>query len=58
MKTGKWELVIVWATDETDVYEYDTEQEAKNAGDGMWTALGNQIAWRGVREQIVKHGEV
>ena len=54
MRTGKWELVIVWATDETDVYVYDTHEEAERAGYAMWSALGNQVAWRGVREQMSK----
>ena len=46
---GKWELVIVWDDDSTDVYEYETENEAKYACDGMKMAFGNQIAWCGVR---------
>jgi len=46
----KWELVIVWDTDDTDVYEYETEAEAEEAGHNMKIALGNQIAWYGVRK--------
>ena len=26
---GKWELVIVWDTNDTDVYEYKTREEAE-----------------------------
>lgn len=47
---GKWELVIVWDTNDTDVYEYDTREKAEVAGRNMKMALGNQIAWYGVRE--------
>lgn len=46
----RWELVIVWETNDTDIYEYNTEAEAKAAGRGMRAALGNQVAWYGVRE--------
>lgn len=47
----RYELIIVWATGEEDIYEYATEQEALNAGYGMRTALGAQIAWYGVRQK-------
>ena len=47
----KWELVVVWSTGETDVFEYNTEEEAESAGRGMRTALGNQIAWYGTRQK-------
>lgn len=48
---GEWELIIIWDTDETDVYEYETEAEAEAAGRNMKMALGNQIAWYGVRKE-------
>ena len=47
----RYELVVVWATGETDVFEYRTEEEAYSAGRGMRTALGNQISWWGVRRK-------
>lgn len=46
----KWELVIVWEFPrKTDIYEYDSEMDAKSAENGMRMALGNQIAWSCVR---------
>lgn len=47
---GDWELIIVWDTDDTDIYEYRTEEEATQAGRNMKIALGNQIAWWGTRK--------
>lgn len=47
----KYELVIVWETGKTEVFEYNTEEEAYNAGIGMKVALGNQISWYGVRRK-------
>ena len=49
-----YELVIIWASPEGDkvVYEYETEDQAREAEKGMKTALGNQIAWSCVREKI------
>lgn len=47
----RYELIVVWATGETEIFEYATEQEAENAGYGMRSALGAQIAWYGVREK-------
>lgn len=47
---GDWELIIVWDTDDTDIYEYRTEEEATQAGRNMKMALGNQIAWWGTRK--------
>lgn len=46
---NRWELVVVWATGEIDVFEYSTKEEAEGAGRGMRTALGNQIEWWGTR---------
>lgn len=46
-----YELVIVWATGETEVFTYNTEKEAQESGYGMRTALGNQIEWWGVRRK-------
>ena len=49
-----YELVIIGASPEGDkvVYEYETEDQAREAEKGMKTALGNQIAWSCVREKI------
>lgn len=44
-----WELVIKWASGDKTIYSYDTRAEAERAGDGMETALGEQINWYGVR---------
>lgn len=49
-KFGDWELIVVWDTDDTDIYEYHTEDEATQAGRNMKIALGNQIAWWGIRK--------
>jgi hypothetical protein len=54
MFTGKHELVVVWQDGSTDVYTYDTEEQATEGGVNMTLALGKQIAWYGVRSQIRK----
>lgn len=51
MFTGKHELVVVWQDGSTDVYTYDTEEQATEGGVNMTLALGKQIAWCGVRPQ-------
>lgn len=45
----RYELVVIWENGDKDVYEYDSRDRAEQCGDGMKTALGNQIAWYGVR---------
>lgn len=52
MWTGKYELVVVWESGETDVYEYDTLIEAEIGERGMEMANGNQIQWCGIRPQL------
>ena len=47
----KYELVIVWEGGSVDFYEYDSEEAAEEAGAGMKTALGDQIAWYGTRRK-------
>ena len=48
-----YELVIIYAQpSEKVVYEYETEEQAREAEKGMKMALGNQIAWSCVREKI------
>ena len=44
-----YELVIVWASGETEVYEYEGRKAAENAGRGYRMAFGTQVAWYGVR---------
>lgn len=46
-----WELVIVWAfgDDRTQVFRFDTKEEAEKAGENYRMAFGNQVAWFGVR---------
>ena len=45
----KYELVVVWENGDKDVYEYDSMIQAESSGEGMKMALGDQIAWYGVR---------
>lgn len=48
--TGEYELVVVWANGEKDVYGgYDSADAAELSGAMMRMALGNQITWYGVR---------
>lgn len=46
-----YELMVAWASGDYAVYEYDTEGDAQLAGEGMVTALGEQIRWFGVRRK-------
>jgi hypothetical protein len=39
MRTGKWELVIVWANGDKNVYTYRNEAEAKKGMRSMKMAL-------------------
>lgn len=50
-----FELIVVWSTGDTNVYEYDTqEQEEAVIGAGrMRMAFGKQIAWTGVRKSTL-----
>ena len=54
MKTGDYELVIVWANGEKDIYVYASEEDAEDGRAGMLMALGQQIAWAGTRPVFVK----
>lgn len=45
-----YELVIIWANGDADVYTYATEEEAEQGGQNMVMALGSQVEWYGVRE--------
>lgn len=50
--TGKYELVIIWATGGKDIYIYDSEEAAQDGQAGMMLALGKQISWSCIRPQI------
>lgn len=52
MRTGKFELVIIWSNGDKEIWEYQTEEEAKEAEEGMHVAVGNQISWSCVRPQM------
>ena len=48
-----YELVVVWDDGSKDVWDYDTWEEAEQAGQNMKFALGDQVAWYGVRRKVV-----
>ena len=46
-----YELVIVWAfgDDRTQVFRFDTKEQAQQAEANYRMAFGNQIEWAGIR---------
>ena len=52
MRTGKYELVIIWATGDKFIYVYDSEEAAIDGQASMKMANGNQISWSCVRPQM------
>lgn len=54
MRTGKYELVLVWDDGAKQVLEFVSEDAANKALNNYKTAFGNQVAWCGVRPQITK----
>lgn len=46
-----FELVIVWSDGNKNIYEYNSQKEAEQAGENMKMALGNQIVWFGTRRK-------
>lgn len=54
MRTGKYELVIIWDDDAMQVLEFASEEAANKALNNYKTAFGNQVVWCGVRPQIAK----
>lgn len=52
MKTGKYELVIVWNLGEKNIIEYESQEQAEKAEQGYKVAFGNQIQWSGIRPQL------
>ena len=49
-----FELVVVWYDGSKNIYEYDSREKAEEGEDNMRMALGNQVAWCGIRR---KEGE-
>jgi hypothetical protein len=47
-----WELVLIWADGDKNVFTYSSEDEAKQAEENMLRAHGNQISWTGIRRQL------
>lgn len=53
-----YELVVIWDDNgDTDIYEYETEDEAIRASEGMKVALGNQLRWAGVRKKVERRND-
>lgn len=52
MRTGNYELVIIWSTGEKEIFEYTSEDAAYNIEQGMHMTFGNQISWSCVRAQL------
>lgn len=48
----RYELIVVWFNGDKDIYAYESREAAEQAGAGMKMALGEQIAWYGVRRKI------
>ena len=45
-----YELIIIWADGDKNVYPYQTEEEARHGERNMRMAFGNQVSWAGVRK--------
>lgn len=41
-------LIVIWSTGDTNVYEYETREEAAKGAGRMRMAFGNQIRWTGI----------
>ena len=48
-KKMRYELVVVWASGDKDVYQYESREAAEKGERGMRMANGNQISWKGIR---------
>ena len=44
-----FELVVTWWNGETNIYTYDTKEEAEASMEGMHMAFGNQIMYACIR---------
>ena len=45
----KYELIVIWETGEREVFEYDSEKEAREACNDFRMIFGNQVTWAGTR---------
>ena len=60
MKTGKYEIVVMWYRPEeeggsyTDILECENQESAEEYEKGIRTVFGNQIQWSCVRPQYAK----
>lgn len=52
MWTGLWELVVKYDDGEVRIYEYSSEERAEKGKRHIETALGNQVSWSGIRQQM------
>ena len=50
-RVNMWELVIIWASGEKEVVEYDSRQRATQGGRNYEMAFGTQVSWWCVREK-------
>lgn len=48
-----FELIVIWSTGDTNLYEYDTREEAVIGASRMRMAFGKQITWTGVRKSTL-----
>lgn len=51
-KSTIYELVLIWADGDKNIFTYSSEDEAKQAEENMLRAHGNQISWTGIRRQL------
>lgn len=51
-----YELVIVWNDGTKQIFEYDSEEKAEKALEGMYMALGRHQLWGCVRRKIDRKG--
>lgn len=53
MWSGKYEVVIVWKNDKTEIFSNYESEEAENLERDFRMAFGNQIEWSCVRKEYV-----
>lgn len=46
-----YELIVIWEDGEKQIYNYDTDIEARKGADNMKMCFGNQIAWTGINRK-------
>ena len=54
MRTGYWELIVVYENGDDNIWVYESEEAAREAEQSVRLAAGNQIQWTGIRPQLVK----